>query len=100
MCIRDRTPIGKSKFDIGGAATSVRGDGGGGVKRVNDKRKRRVNTETKRTAHLKVARVNAVRPMLSVEGYDHLDPMGDQNNQVGIPEGYDHLPPEINVELV
>ena len=92
------TAIINSRFRVSGASdAAVRGGdrkraaGARGAKRVIHERKRRVNTETRRTAHLKVTRV-AVQPTISVEGYDHLDPIEERDGSVEASEAYDHFP--------
>ena len=95
------TAIINSRFRVSGtgdAAELKRGGGEGrkagarGAKKVIHERKRRVNTEARRTAHLRVARVNAVQPTITVEGYDHLDPIEERDCNVEMSEEYDHFP--------
>ena len=72
-----QTPVSRSQ--VNGAEVKVKGDGksggsgGRGSKKVIGERKRRVNSETRRTAHLKVPRVNVIEPTVSFDDYDHLD---------------------------
>ena len=99
------TAIINSRFRVSGAGDAAeikRGSGdkrrGGarGAKKVIYERKRRVNTETRRTAHLRVARVRVntvhVQPTITVEGYDHLDPIEERDCNVEMSEEYDHFP--------
>ena len=87
------TVIVNSRFQVSGGGTGDAakinkkgGKGkssGRGAKKVIHERKRRVNTETRRTAHLRTARVDAViavQPTITtVEGYDHLDPIEERD---------------------
>ena len=94
-----------SRFRVSGAGDAAeikRGSGdkrrGGarGAKKVIHERKRRVNTETRRTAHLRVARARVntvhVQPTITVEGYDHLDPIEERDCSIEMSEEYDHFP--------
>ena len=97
------TAIINSRFQVGGTegATKIdkrggrdkRRSGARGAKKVIHQRKRRVNTETRRTAHLRVERVNTVPAMITGEGYDHLDPIKERDCNVDMSaEEYDHFP--------
>lgn len=83
---------GAEEIKRGGEKGRAKGGGAKGAKKVIHERKRRVNTEARRTAHLRVARVNAVQPTITVEGYDHLDPIEERDCNVEKLEEYDHFP--------
>lgn len=87
-----QTPLSvvNSRFQAGDTDVRVKGggrkrDGGrGSAKGVIGERKRRVNTETRRTAHLKVAGTNAVQFTDPAEPYDRLEMLeGDNGHTAG-----------------
>ena len=78
------------RFQAGGADVKVnsgnrkRDRSRDSAKRVIGERKRRVNTETRRTAHLKVAGTNAVQFTVPAEPYDRLEMLEGQTDHTRI----------------
>ena len=82
-----------TKIDIKRGGEGKRRSGARGVKKAIHQRKRRVNTESRRTAHLRVARINTVPATTAGEGYNHLDPIEVRDRNVDMSaEEYDHFP--------